>query len=139
MIRLLIVFLFFSYNSFGQIKLGFYKEITNTVFIDKAWILSFSSITINKDNSFTYDHRTSEGSLVLYDIKGTWFTKSKKLYLVDSAKCQNSLYDTVTTIRITVFKIQNNRLMYFNSYFDGERVYYSPLRNISGNYIYKQN
>ena len=139
MIRLTFIFLLLSFNSsFGQIKSGKYSEVSDTLFIGKAWILSYSKIAINDDKTFAYNHRTSEGCLLWYDIKGTWMIKSNKLYLTDSALSQSNKYDTITLIRTTVFKIQNNGFNYFNSFFDGDKVGYSPIRNINGNFIFNK-
>ncbi len=138
MIRVTIIFLLLSFKSFGQIKPGVYNEISDTLFIGKAWIISYSQIKINSDKTFTYNHKTSAGCLLWYDIKGTWFIKSNKLYLTDSAISQSNTYDTITLIRTTVFRLQNNELKYFNSFFDGDKVGYSPIRNISGNFVFKK-
>lgn len=138
MTRLTFIFLLLSFNSFGQIKPATYSEISDTLFIGKGWILSYSQIAINNDKTFTYNHRTSEGCLLWYDIKGTWFTKSNKLYLMDFALSQSNTYDTITLIRTTVFTIQNNGLKYFNSFFDGDKAGYYAMRSISGNFIFKK-
>lgn len=138
MTRLTFISLLISFSSFGQIKPGTYSEITDTLFIGKVWILSYSKITINNDKTFTYNHRTSEGCLLWYDIKGTWLTRSNKIYLTDSALSNSKTYDTITLLRTTVFAIQNNGIKYFNSFFDGDKVGFSPIRNIRGNFIFKK-
>jgi len=138
MTRLTFIFFLFSLNSFGQIKPGTYSEISDTLFIGKAWILSYSQIAINNDKTFTYNHRTSEGCLLWYDINGTWFTKSNKLYLTDSALAQSNTFDTIRLIRTTVFTIQKNGLKYFNSFFDGDKIGYSPIKYITGNFLFKE-
>jgi hypothetical protein len=133
--RLIFYFSFLSYNSFAQIKPGLYKEVSDTVYIGKHWTISYSQLFINNDNTFSYNYRASSGCLLWYDINGKWFTRSGKVYLIDSALSQNVLSDTVALIRTTVFKIQKNKLKHFNSFFEG--IEYSPLRNIEGNFIYK--
>ncbi len=139
MIRLTIFFLSLCLCSNGQIKTGVYTEISDTLFIGKVWILSYSQISLNNDNTFNYQHRTSEGCLLWYDINGTWLRKSGKLYLSDNVFMRDNITnDTTSGLRITVFKSQNNKLSYFNSYFDGDKAGFSPVRSIQGNFIYKE-
>jgi len=138
MTRFTFIFLLYSFNSFGQIKPSSYNEVSDTLFIGKGWILSYSKITISNDKTFEYNHRTSEGCLLWYDIKGTWFTKSNKLYLTDYALSKNETYDTITLIRTTVFTIQDTGIKYFNSFFDRDKIGYSPMRDIWGNFIFKK-
>jgi hypothetical protein len=136
MTRLTILFLGLANNSFGQIKTGLYKEVSDTIFIGKAWILEYSNITLSDNKTFSYNHRTSEGCLLWYDIKGTWFTKSNKLYLVDSVLSQNDLYDKIVLVRTTVFQIQKTTLKNPTSFFEDKG--YLPIQNITGNFICKQ-
>jgi hypothetical protein len=139
MAKLLVFLLLFQYNASAQIKPGTFKEVSDTLYIGKAWAVSWSQIVLNNDNTFIYHHRTSEGCLMWYDTRGTWFTKSNKLYLVDTALAQNGFYDTLTLFRTTVFKIKKDGLTLFNAYFDGDKASYSPMRTISGNFIRSQN
>ncbi len=136
MLRFTVFLLFLNLTSQAQVKTGLFNEISDTLFIGKAWIKSYSQISLNPDNTFNYLYRTSAGCLLWYDINGTWFSKSGKLYLVDKAPMYN-LSDTASGLRTTVFKIQNNKLNYFNSFFDGDKVGFTPVRNIRGNFMYK--
>jgi len=126
-IRLYILLMFLGSASFAQVKPGIYKAIGDSILTKTGRINDESQLSLNIDHTFSYQHRTAEGTAFWFDRKGTWSTRAGKLFL--------AIPDSACT---AVFKIQGNVLKYLFNMCDPEKQGWRTKQTISGNFMYKQ-
>lgn len=136
--KLVFCFLLIGQSQFAQIKLGTYKIVKDTINKDIISENNLSTLSIQKDKTFTYYYLTSKSCLLSYKSDGNWNIVDNKLILTDSVIARSKNYNNLINIaRTTIYKIENDNLFFFGQHLDKTKSDYLPLRYFSGNYKFK--
>ena len=146
-----ILLLVISHAASGQFKTGTYYFVYKDTTISKNSIASllqgqriFSELELLPDTTFIYKYRTSTSCFLWYDSKGEWRIDKDRIILTDyvlgsqGSRAGDTTLTMQMIFRKTVFNIRNDSLFYSEQTYDRFKPGYYPLRQLFGNYAYKE-
>jgi len=117
-------------SSFGQIKIGTYKTVSDLNFTPE--------ITFFENNTFLFSNRNAISCFMWYEAKGNWKINHDKIILTDLVKAFNKdLTETIYVKRKTVYRIEKENLIFYDQSWENSKPAYFLANQICGNFIFK--